>query len=169
MVNEAGSPRLAIVERLLQGIEYELGPGRTRHPPAHDPAGEDVDHESHIDEARPGRHIGEVAHPQGVRPRRRELPVDPVAWAWCRGIADGGPNALAPHHTLQAHLPHQPGDRAACDLSPFALQLAPDLAHAIDAEVFRKDPADLLAEVGIPALAGRPAVGIGLARGVLVV
>src|SRR4051794_675979 len=28
MVNEVGSPGLPVMERLLQGIEYELGPGR---------------------------------------------------------------------------------------------------------------------------------------------
>jgi hypothetical protein len=37
---------------------------------------------------------------------------------------------------------------------PFAQQLTPDLAHPRDAEVGRKDPADLLAQFGIPALAG---------------
>jgi hypothetical protein len=70
---------------------------------------------------------------------------------------------------LEAHLPHQPGDRAARDLNSFALHLAPDLADAIDAEVRREDPADLLAEFGVPALACRPAVRVGLAGGVLVV
>jgi hypothetical protein len=84
-------------------------------------------------------------------------------------VADGRPDALAANHTLQAHLPHQPGDRAARNIDPFTLQLAPDLAHPIDPEVFRKDPADLVAEFGIPALAGWSAVGIGLAGGVLVV
>src|SRR5215213_4679606 len=170
MVDEAGSPDgLPFMESLLQGIEHEFGPGRARHAPAHDPAGEGVDHEGHRDEARPGRHIGEVADPQGVRPRRRELPVDPVTWTRGRGITDRRPDASAANHTLQAHLPHQPGDRAARNIDPLALQLAPDLAHAIDPEVRRTDPADLLAEFSVPAFPGRSAVGIGRAGGMLVV
>jgi hypothetical protein len=35
----------ALVQGLIQGIEHELRPGLARHAPAHDPAGEDVDHE----------------------------------------------------------------------------------------------------------------------------
>ena len=59
----------ALVQRLLQGIEHEVGAGRARHPPADDPAGEDIDHEGHVDEARPGRDVGEVRDPQHVRAR----------------------------------------------------------------------------------------------------
>src|SRR3712207_9040932 len=64
---------------------------------------------------------------QGVRPRRRELPVHLVARTRGCSIADRRPDALAANHTLQAHRPHQPSDRAACDRDPLALQLAPDL------------------------------------------
>jgi len=35
----------ALIERLLQGIQREIAPQRTGHARAHDPAGEDVDHE----------------------------------------------------------------------------------------------------------------------------
>jgi hypothetical protein len=70
---------------------------------------------------------------------------------------------------LEAHLPHQPGNRASRNIDALTLHLAPDLADAIDAEVRREDPADLLAQFGVPALAGRSAIRIGLAGGVLVV
>ncbi|KLK92180.1 hypothetical protein AA309_15915 [Microvirga vignae] len=64
MMNEASPPqRLPVMESLLQGIEHELGPGRACHAPADDLAGEGVDHESHRDEARPGR--------AGTAPRHR--------------------------------------------------------------------------------------------------
>lgn len=47
-----GSP---IVDRLLQGIQHETGVRRPAHPPAHDIAGVNVDHEGHVDEPCPGR------------------------------------------------------------------------------------------------------------------
>ena len=44
---------------------------------------------------------------------------------------------------MKAHVPHQPGDRAARDREAFPPQLPPDLAHAIDAEVLIEHPPDL--------------------------
>lgn len=61
MLNEpTAMDRSPIMKRLIEGIEDEprmSGPAR---PPADDAAGEGVDHEGHIDEALPGRHIGEI-------------------------------------------------------------------------------------------------------------
>ena len=74
----AAGERAALVQGLLQGIEHEVGPGGARHTPAYDPAREDVDHEGGVNEATPGRHVGEVRDPQSVRARGLELPVDPV-------------------------------------------------------------------------------------------
>jgi hypothetical protein len=56
-----------LVQGLLQGIEHEGGAGGSRDPPADDAAGEDIDHEGHIDEAGPGRDVGKIRDPQGVR------------------------------------------------------------------------------------------------------
>src|SRR5262249_59762750 len=44
---------LPIVERLLECIEGQVAPQRTRHTPADDPTGTDVDHEGDIREAPP--------------------------------------------------------------------------------------------------------------------
>jgi len=55
---------------------------------------------------------------------------------WC-------PAGLATAHTLQVKLTHQPLHGAASHGDPFAVELAPDLAGAIDAEVLGVDPADL--------------------------
>ena len=57
----------ALVQSLLQGIEHEVRPGRARYAPADDPAGKNVDDEGRIDEAAPGRDVGEVGDPQPVR------------------------------------------------------------------------------------------------------
>ncbi len=59
--------RLALVQGLFQGVQHTAGVSGPRDPPADDAPGEGVDHESHVDEAHPGRDVGEVADPQGIR------------------------------------------------------------------------------------------------------
>ena len=51
---------VAIMHRLLQGIEHESGMRRSADPPADDLAGIGVDDESHIDKRLPGGDAGEV-------------------------------------------------------------------------------------------------------------
>ena len=66
MMHEAATPdRTTLVQGLLQGIQHEAGMSGLGHTPADDATGEDVDHEGHIDEAAPGRDVGEVRDPTG--------------------------------------------------------------------------------------------------------
>src|SRR5215211_4754568 len=103
MVDEAGSPDwLPVMESLLECIEHEAGLGRARHPPADNAPGVGIDHEGDVHKARPGRDIGEVADPKRIRPRRPELPVDPIERARRGPVADRGPHRLAADGTLQA-------------------------------------------------------------------
>jgi hypothetical protein len=55
-----------------------------------------------------------------------------------------------PRNPLQPDLPHQPLDRAPGDGNAFAAKLAPDLASAVDLEVFGEDPGDLGLQHQIP-------------------
>jgi hypothetical protein len=57
----------ALVDRLVQRVEDEVGPERRGHPPADDPAREDVDHKGHVDEATPRRDI-RVSRPEHCSP-----------------------------------------------------------------------------------------------------
>src|ERR1700678_4416584 len=52
-----------IMESLLQSVQDEAGMRRPAHPPADDPAGIGVDDKGDIDEAGPGRDVGEVGDP----------------------------------------------------------------------------------------------------------
>jgi hypothetical protein len=106
------------MQRLLERIEHEAGVRRPADAPADDPAGEGVDHEGDADEAGPGRTIGEVRHPQRVRPIRPELPVDAVERARRRPVADRRADRLAADDALQSHSPHQPRHRAAGGAEP---------------------------------------------------
>lgn len=102
---------LAGIQRLLQRVEHEVRPHRTADPPADDVAREHVHDEGDIDEALPGRDIGEVRHPQRVRPLGAELPVHPVQRARRLGIGHGGAHRLAASRPAQPGLPHSSGRR----------------------------------------------------------
>ena len=95
VVDETAADRPAFLQGLLQRIEHEAGMRRARRAPADDPAGVSVDDEGHVDEACPGCDVGEVRHPQRVRPRCAELAIDVVEWTGGGFVADGGAHRLA--------------------------------------------------------------------------
>ncbi len=68
------SNRPAVVEGLLQGVQNKVRMGGAGGPPSDNPSGEGVDHESHIDEARPCGDIGIRAGTARDR-RTRRLPL----------------------------------------------------------------------------------------------
>jgi hypothetical protein len=72
-----------------------------------------------------------------------ELTVDLVERARRRLVADRGAHRLAPDHSSQAEIAHQPFHRASGYVEALALHLPPHFANAVDAEVLGKDPHDL--------------------------
>ena len=84
-------------------------------------------------------------------------------------VADRCPQRLAPDRPLKAHVPHQPGNRAARDREAFPPQLPPDLAHAIDAEVRLEHAPDLDLQIRVAADPLGQAGGIGAPGGAGVV
>src|SRR3954469_18946526 len=170
MVHEpAALDRPALVQGLLERVEHEAGVSAPRNSPADDAPGVSIDHEGHVDEARPGRDVGEVGDPEHVRARRLELPVDAIEWARRGLVADRGPHRLAPHGPLQAHGPHQARHRAAGDPDSLPAELAPDLPDPVDAEVLREDAPDLDGQGRVASGSGRPLAGISGPSGVGVI
>src|SRR3954452_25284570 len=144
MVHEtAALDRPALVQGLLERVEHEAGVRAPRNSPADDATGVSIDHEGPVNEARPGRDVGEVGDPEHVRARGLKLPIDAIERARRGLIADRGPHRLAPHGPLQAHGSHQPRHRAAGDPDSLPAELAPDLPDAVDAEVLLIHPPDL--------------------------
>ena len=142
-MNQAALDRASVGQGLLQGIQHEARMGRAAYPPADDPSRVGVDDKGDVDEALPSGDVGEVRQPQRVRPRCMELPVHPIERTGNGGAADCGANLAATYGSLQAHPPHQPGHGASCGADALAAKLAPDFAHAIDAEVHLEHPSDL--------------------------
>ena len=65
-------------ERLFQRIRNEFSVHRLTDPPGHDAPGIYVDDEGHEQPVLPGTDVGDVRHPQFVRPLGFEVAVDPV-------------------------------------------------------------------------------------------
>ena len=138
------------VEGLLQGVEHELRPHRTRHPPPDDAPGEHVDHEGHVDKPAPGRNVGEIRHPQLIRARGHELAIDEVRrTARVPGVRRGDPRTTT-HHTRQPHRSHQPRHGAPRDAHAFTPQLLPDLPRAVHLMIGVPHPLNLRAQRVVP-------------------
>ena len=124
---------------------------RSAGPPADDPSRVGVDDEGDIDEAGPGRDIGKIGQPKTVRRGSVELPVHMIQRTGGRLVADRRAQRLAPDRSPKAHIPHQPGDGAACGGEAFPPQLPPDLAHAIDTKVLPEHALDLNLQICVAA------------------
>ncbi len=112
-----------IMKRLIKGIENKAGIGSPACPPADDAASESINDKSPVDEALPGRHIGEIRKPQHVRRWRKEMSVHPVEWAWGSLIADLRADRYSASDALQPDYPHKPSDSAPGDVKVLPLQL----------------------------------------------
>lgn len=129
-------------------------------PPTDNAACKGIDDEGHVDEALPGRHVGEIGEPQHVRRGSKELPVHAVKRAWSGLVADRRADRLATDDALNPHCPHKPSDGAAGDVEALSLQLPPDLAHAIDLKVLIEHPAYLDLHGHVTTGAGRQATHV---------
>jgi hypothetical protein len=145
----------------VQRVEDQAGPHPGVGLPAHDPAGEHVDHERHVDSARSGGHVGEVGHPQGIRAFSGEPAVDQVTGAHAVGGGNGGAFGLAACGAGDAQLAHQPLDRASGHADSLAAQYLPHLPRTADLVVVLPHVLDLdrqprcLGERGFALLTGR--------------
>jgi DNA-binding transcriptional ArsR family regulator len=124
--------------------------------------------EGGVGEAGPGAHVGEVGHPEAVRLRRVEVALHHVGRSRLRFARYGRANPATPADAFEAQVAHQPRDRAAGDFGALALELMPELAHAVDAKVLGVDAPEqgLQSLVPKPVRRGRsPAGGIVGGRG----
>ena len=157
------------MECLLQRVEHEARVRRPADPPADDAACVGVDDERDVDEAGPRRDVGEVRDPQHVRPWCPELAIDVIERTRRGFVAHRRAHTAAADHPLESLFLHQPRHRAAGDVVPFAAQLAPDLAHAVDLEVLIENPSDLDAEHDVALDARRRCLRPGAAGDVGVI
>jgi hypothetical protein len=91
----AGPVPPTIMQRLLERIEDEACLRRARDTPADNAASIDVDDERHMNKARPGGGVGEVADPERIRRWRLEVTVHVTEQARNRLVAKRRPRRLA--------------------------------------------------------------------------
>ena len=109
-------------ERHVQGIEHQPGGEGRGHRPADDAAAVRIEHDRQIEEARPGRNVGDVGDPQQIRPFCREVAVDQVRRLTVAALDRGG-DELAPAHTGKTCRRHQPGDALATNANAFGRKI----------------------------------------------
>ena len=132
-----------VVDGLLKRIEHEVGTERRRYAPAHNAPREDIDDERRVDEVPPRGDVRKIGHPELIRARRGEVPLDKILRAVRVGLRlrRGHPRA-APDDTAKAPLPHQPAHRAASHVNLFAPQLPPHFPRPVDLELLVPHPLD---------------------------
>ena len=102
------------------------------HRPADDPPAPGIEHDGEIEEAGPGRHVGDVGDPEPIgraSPRtggRRDRAPAGAVWSAHRRAA-----RLPPADALQAGAAHQPGDPLAADAHASGRELGVNAGGAV--------------------------------------
>src|SRR5262247_3691110 len=137
--------------------------------PSDDAARKHIDDESHVDEPRPGRDVGEIGDPELIRPHRGELALDQILGIIRLVAADGGSAFATAHNPLLPERSHQSFDGTAGNGDAIPSELPPNLAGAVDLEVIIIHAPDFTRNLGIASKARRYPLRLSLSRLVLVV
>jgi len=129
----------------IQCVEHERGAHVGGQLPADHAAREDIDHEREEQQALPAAQVGEVRHPELVRPLRAEVTVHAIGWPLGGRVRRRrAPRLAAPLGALDAVGAHQPLDAVAADVDALALERQPRSAVAIAVVVRGVHPLDAL-------------------------
>jgi hypothetical protein len=134
---------LPLPDSHLEGVQDQIGGHRLGGPPAGDHPGVHIDAKRHIDKPDPGGDIGEIDHPQLIRPLRLELPLHQILRAWHGRVRSRRADLGAADHTAQPVGLDQPFHGAAGRHDAFSVQLTPHLAGPIHPIVVRMHPPNL--------------------------
>ena len=150
--------RLTGTQRLLQSIDHEVCAHVTADPPAHNPAGIDVNHKGHKHLTLPCRYVSKVGNPKLVWALGIELAIDQVQRAWSGGIGLRRSDLLASAGSFKSKLSHQALHGTAGNWQTFPVHLFPDFDDPVDLPVGMPDTLDITAVLGIglAALAAQP-------------
>jgi hypothetical protein len=105
--------------------------------------------------------VGEVTDPQGVRPRGPKVPLHQIRRTGRPPVGNRGPLDLAPDHTADAQLAHQPPDAVPAEAVALPTQLLPALAHSVHPVVVLPELADLRLERRVSDCPGQRFAGSG--------
>ena len=94
--------------------------------PIHHAAAPGIQDYGDVQEARPGRQVGDVGYPEPIRALGTEVALNQIGSKNCRTIPHGGGGPLAPTHAPQAFFAHQTSDPLAADVRALGRQLGVD-------------------------------------------
>jgi hypothetical protein len=131
--------RAALSQRHVESGQDELSAQMRLHGPADDAAAPGIEHDGEVQEAGPGRDVGDVRDPQPIGPGGGELPIDEIRCRLRRLVPDRR-SKLPPADALQLRGPHQAGDALATDVNPLSGQLGMDPRRAVRPSRLAVDP-----------------------------
>src|SRR5690625_4557146 len=137
------------VQRLIEGVQHEVGAQVSGYSPADYAPCERVDDESCVNEPASGADVRQVRHPQGVGLLSREVTVHQVHRAISSLVRNRGDLLAAPGHALQASSSHEPLHSAARHELAFPVQFLPHLPRAVTLFASIPHPLDFHAQVSV--------------------
>src|SRR5712691_11974652 len=144
-------------DRHRQCVADELGPEMVGDAPADDPPAPGVADGGEIEEAGPGREIGDVGDPEAVRTVPPELSLDEIGGEVGPRIADRRPDEAAAMDALQPGPAHQPGDPLAATVDAGGSQVGVDPWRPVRSPARLVGGPDPLADLGVEPGPGRRA------------
>src|SRR5215213_1328452 len=134
-------------DRYVDGFDDQFAAEVIGHRPTDNTAAVDIKHHGQIEEARPGRHVGDVRHPQAIRGRSGEIAPHEVGsrrrarrTARCR-------RSFAPVTALQTSQAQQAADALARADHAAVPQFGPDAWRTVGAAALLMHRSDLLREL----------------------
>ena len=117
--------------------------------PSDDTPGKDINDKSHVNEATPGRHEGNISDPQLIWPDSPELPVHQIEGAHQCSIHDRRPAFGALAQALYLESSHKTLYRTACNINMLSIKLSPDFTGTVDLEILCPDSLNFRLEPSI--------------------
>ena len=132
--------------RHVEGVHHQRRRHCTRRLPPDNLAREDVGDKGNVDNAGPGRAVGEVRHPELIWSRRAEVALNEVGCAHGRLISVGGEALLGSRGADNPLGFHESLDLIATNLEALSAHGLVQLAPSVDAVVARPNLLKLRAE-----------------------
>jgi hypothetical protein len=102
------------------------------HPAADDPTAAGIEHDRHIEKARPGRNVGDVGDPQLIRPLRGKVAVNQIPRLTVAAF-DRRADEFATARTDKTCRRHQPGDALATDANALGRKIDMNARRSVGA------------------------------------
>jgi len=123
--------RASVPQRHVESVEHQLGAQALGHGPAHHAAAAHVEDHGHVEEARPGGHVGDVGDPELIDRRGHEVAPHEIRGRSHAASPSGGHREAAAVDAGEAELAHQTSTPLGRAAHPTSVELGMDPGHAV--------------------------------------